>query len=155
MIRMAKTRSPVLLQFAGSHYCEKARWALDYKQCAYTVRNLVPGRHVRSVHRYTSASHLPVLVTAESTIQGSGEIIDYLDKTIAQPALTPTHSADRSVAYEWERYLDANLGIPVRLLFYYHGFREPGFVRRFFLHDAPWWANGYLCLLYTSDAADE
>jgi glutathione S-transferase len=32
-----------LYQFQFSHYCEKARWALDYKGLAYAPKNLLPG----------------------------------------------------------------------------------------------------------------
>ena len=34
-----------LYQFPLSHFCEKARWALDYKSIAYRPVNLLPGFH--------------------------------------------------------------------------------------------------------------
>jgi hypothetical protein len=36
-----------LYQFPFSHYCEKVRWALDYKGIAYRTVNLLPGFHFR------------------------------------------------------------------------------------------------------------
>jgi glutathione S-transferase len=36
-----------LYQFQFSHFCEKARWALDYKDLPYTCKNLLPGLHTR------------------------------------------------------------------------------------------------------------
>jgi glutathione S-transferase len=32
-------------QFYFSHYCEKARWALDYRGASYKSRNLIPRLH--------------------------------------------------------------------------------------------------------------
>ncbi|MGR9114583.1 MAG: glutathione S-transferase N-terminal domain-containing protein [Gammaproteobacteria bacterium] len=38
-----------LYRFPVSHYCEKVRWALDYKQLDFQTKNLLPGqqRHPR------------------------------------------------------------------------------------------------------------
>ena len=36
-----------LYQFACSHLCEKARWALEYKRVAYQPVNLLPGLHLK------------------------------------------------------------------------------------------------------------
>ena len=35
----------VLYQFPLSHYCEKARWLLDFKDLEYSVKNLFPATH--------------------------------------------------------------------------------------------------------------
>ncbi|MCA9686256.1 MAG: glutathione S-transferase N-terminal domain-containing protein, partial [Myxococcales bacterium] len=42
-----------LVQFAFSHYNEKARWALDYKGLAHRRRSLLPGPHVPVVKLLT------------------------------------------------------------------------------------------------------
>ena len=55
----------LLYQFAGSHYCEKARWALDFKGVGYQARNLVPGFHMRTARRIATATMLPILVDDE------------------------------------------------------------------------------------------
>jgi glutathione S-transferase len=36
-----------LYQFRFSHYCIKARWALEHKRIAYRERNLLPGAHIK------------------------------------------------------------------------------------------------------------
>ena len=68
---------PVLYQFPISHYCEKARWALDYKNIDYDLVNLVPGPH-RSVLNKLGATHsfTPVLLAQNKIVQGSESIID-------------------------------------------------------------------------------
>ena len=35
----------ILYQFPLSHFCEKARWMLDYKELEYVAQNLMPGAH--------------------------------------------------------------------------------------------------------------
>ena len=38
-----------LYQFCISHYSEKVRWALDYKDIKYQPVNLLPGQHSRTI----------------------------------------------------------------------------------------------------------
>lgn len=94
-----------LFQFPISHYCGKARWALEYKGIDYRIKNLVPGTSV------------PFRIDDDKPVQGSDAIITYLDKKQSHPPLTPTTTADASMAHEWERYADANVGVPLRLFF--------------------------------------
>jgi len=53
-----------LYQFCCSHFCEKARWALEYKRLAYRPVNLVPGLHLRPVRKLAPKSCVPLLVDA-------------------------------------------------------------------------------------------
>jgi len=138
----------LLYQFAGSHFCEKARWALDHKGLTYESVNLVPGPHLKTARRLAPQTSLPILVDDEHVVQGSAEIIDYLDKKIPQFALTPLHSTDASMARELERYLDRNIGINIRLLFYYHAFKDRAFVSNFLLRDGPWWGRPFFFVAY-------
>jgi len=132
---------PLLYQFAGSHYCEKARWALDYKGLEYRAKNLIPGPHIKSARRIAKKTALPILVDEARVVQGSAEIISYLDKKLPRPALTPTNTEDASMAYEWERYLDRNVGIPLRLLFYHYAFRDRALATEFLLRGTAWWGR--------------
>ena len=49
----------VLYQFPISHFCEKARWALDYKGLDYTTKNLLPGLHVKTTKKLAARSSVP------------------------------------------------------------------------------------------------
>lgn len=51
-----------LYQFTFSHYCEKARWALEYKGIAYQPVNLLPGSHLRTVQKLTPKERPPGVV---------------------------------------------------------------------------------------------
>ncbi len=138
----------LLYQFAGSHFCEKARWALDYKRLDYRIRNLVPGPHRRTATRLAATSSLPILVDGGTAVQGSAAIIDYLERRQPRPPLNPTHSQDASMAVEWERYLDRNLAPQIRQLFYFHAFRNRAYVTDFLLRGAPWWGRVYYGVAY-------
>ena len=67
-----------LLVFPHSHYCEKARWALDYKGLPFQLVPLMPGFHIITVRKHVSQTSVPVLLTDTDAIQGSNEIINYL-----------------------------------------------------------------------------
>lgn len=60
-----------LYQFPISHYCEKIRWALEYKRLPYTKIDLLPGSHVGVVKKIAPKSNVPVLVHDD---MGSSEL---------------------------------------------------------------------------------
>jgi len=71
-----------LYQFQFSHYCEKARWALDYKGISYKPRNLLPGLHVKPARklapetccRSSSMAVLRFRIRRRSSISWTGNI---------------------------------------------------------------------------------
>jgi len=77
---------PQLYVFAISHYCEKARWALDYLAVDYELMYLAPGMHANLLADLGAAgSSLPVLVNDEALIQGSSEIIAWAETVSSNP----------------------------------------------------------------------
>lgn len=72
-------RRSLLLTLAPSHYCERARWALDQQMVAYDEERLAPGAHILRVKRLgVSATSLPLLLLADGSIcQGSDRILDW------------------------------------------------------------------------------
>lgn len=73
-------RRPLLLTLPPSHYCERARWALDLHAIDYTEERLVPGAHVRHVKRLgASSTSLPLLLLGDGSLcQGSDRILDWV-----------------------------------------------------------------------------
>ncbi len=128
-----------LYQFAGSHYCEIARGALDYKKVTYNVTKLIPGPHMKTVNALVKSSQVPLLVGSEKVVQGSAAIISYLDTTTKLPLLKPNDPEARSMAHEWERYLDRNVGVPLRLLFYHEALNDRKLATKFLLTGTAWW----------------
>ncbi len=130
-----------LYQFPISHYCEKARWALEYKGLDYRIKNLVVGPHFRTLRKIAPGTTVPLLIDGDEVVQGSDSIITYLDKKQSHPALTPTTTEDASMAHEWERYADKNVGVPLRLLFYFHLLQNRKLATKALTEDGPWWSG--------------
>lgn len=126
-----------LLQIPISHFCEKARWALDYKAVAYRRVNLLPGPHARAVRKLAPESSVPVLVDGERVIQGSGAIIDYLEIQVPGPALTPAASTLATEAREWELYFDQEIGVHLRRFAYHHLLGDSAMFRDLLAQHAP------------------
>jgi len=57
-----------LYQFGVSHYCEKARWAMDYKGLPYRPRNLLPGPHIKQMRKIAPDIIVPVLESGNTVI---------------------------------------------------------------------------------------
>ncbi len=117
-----------LFQFAISHYCEKARWALDYKGIRYEAINLLPGTHIKTIRQLADKSSVPVLDYDGEIIQGSARIISYLDEHFPDQPLTPTDPELRDQALAWEQRLDDQLGVAVRCYCYHYLLKKPDLV---------------------------
>ncbi len=137
-----------LYQFPFSHFCEKARWALDYKGIAYRTVNLLPGFHARAVRRIAPETSVPVLRDGGTAIQGSAAIIDYLDMNYPAPALTPRDPEAAREAMEWERYFDEEIGVQTRLWFYYHTLPDSRLALGFLLRGAAWYKRPAFLLAF-------
>lgn len=126
-----------LLEFPHSHYCEKARWALEYKGIPYERVAILPGFHLFTVRRYAPKTSVPVLLDSGVNVQGSGEIIDYLDKLHPDRLLTPIDSDIRQHCLTIERSMDDRLGENVRRILYHTLLDYPDFIRYCFTHSMP------------------
>lgn len=137
-----------LYQFYFSHYCEKARWALDYKGIPYAPRNLLPGLHVKPALKLAPQTCLPIIVDGGKAIQDSTAIIDYLDRRYPDHPLTPQEPVRAREALEWEEYLDEEIGVTLRLWFYYHALPDRKRALRFMLDGAPWYGRPVLAMIF-------
>ncbi|MDH3280642.1 MAG: glutathione S-transferase family protein, partial [Gammaproteobacteria bacterium] len=137
-----------LYQFTNSHFCEKARWALDFKGLAYRRKTLVPGPHTAIVKKLAAQSSVPVIVDGDATIQGSTAIISYLDEKYPESPLTPDDPEQAKQAIEWEQHLDAEIGVPLRLWFYYHLLPDRRATTQFLLEGAPWYGHALYAVIF-------
>jgi glutathione S-transferase len=106
----------VLWHLPGSHYNEKARWALDFKRVPHIRRAALPGRHRVIAERLTGGSTLPVLIVDGEAIADSTCIIRTLEQRYPEPALYPADSDECRRALALEEWFDEQLGPAVRLL---------------------------------------
>jgi glutathione S-transferase len=137
-----------LYQFPISHFCEKIRWALDYKGLNYKLVNLLPGFHIKTTKKLAKYSAVPVLTDEDEVIQNSSEIITYLDETYVEKPLTPSNEILRLEAIEWEKYLDTELGPHVRICCYHILLKHPTIVIPYFTNNGPWYGPIIIKLTY-------
>jgi glutathione S-transferase len=133
--------SITLFQFPISHYCEKARWALDFKGLDYQMKNLLPGMHIKIVRQLAHKTSVPVLDHDGVIVQGSSQIISYLDDTFPERKLTPVNPQEAQQALEWERYLDAEVGVHLRRYVYHTLLEHPKVAIPLLTQGGPWWAK--------------
>jgi glutathione S-transferase len=118
---------PVLWQIDISHYAEKVRWALDYKEVDHVRRSPLPGTHIPIALFLTRGAQptIPVLELDGRSVGDSTAIIAALDAKYLDRPLYPATPHDRSRALELEDWFDENLGPHARLLPFYELIQEP------------------------------
>lgn len=137
-----------LLEFPHSHYCEKARWALDYKGIPFQAVAIMPGYHVITVRKYAPDTSVPVLLDDKETVQGSSEIIDYIEQKYPSHSLTPRDADERRACLEIEHTMDVRLGENIRQILYYRLLAYPDFIRYCFTHPMPGYQQWIFSLFY-------
>jgi glutathione S-transferase len=113
---MADAR-PRLITFAASHFCEKARWALDWHGIEYDEIGWPPGLHV-ILGKYYGAKHrtLPIVLDGAEVVQGSGAIIDWTESKTRHRGRSLTPKSNLAEAQEIERRANEIIGPHVRRL---------------------------------------
>lgn len=137
-----------LLEFPHSHYCEKARWALDYKGIPFESVPIMPGLHMITVRRYATHTSVPVLLRDGEAVQGSCQIISYLDEQFPDRSLTPTDPRMKQTCLKMEMAMDDQLGENIRRILYHRLLAYPDFIRHCFTHPMPVYKQWIFSLLY-------
>ena len=137
-----------LLEFAHSHYCEKARWALDYKGVPFQAVPVMPGFHGITVRRYAPDTAVPVLLDGGRVVQGSGAIIDDLEQQHPGQSLTPADARQRTECLEIESDMGEQLGENLRRVLYHWLLAYPDFIRYCFTHPMPAYKRALVALIY-------
>lgn len=106
----------LLHQFSSSHFNEKARWALDYKQVDHERIGYLPGPHIPQIKKLSGQSATPVLQWGEEIIHGSGTIIEYIESKVPEHPLFPNSEDQRQQINDWCQRLDKELGPAVRTI---------------------------------------
>jgi glutathione S-transferase len=105
--------APLLWHIPLSHFNEKVRWALDYKQIPHHRRVLGPDYLIRA-WRATGRGTLPILFLDGRAIGDSTRIIAALEERHPEPPLYPRDAALRARALALEDDLDEQLGPALR-----------------------------------------
>jgi len=111
-----------LVTIPFSHFCEKARWALDHAGVSYDEEGHVPGLHRIAVKRTGSPrTSVPVLVTNERVLADSTDILGYANASAPpEKALFPAAAKARAEVEALENELDEGLGPHIRRVLYFY-----------------------------------
>ena len=137
-----------LYQFPISHYCEKVRWALDYKNIDYRVKNLLPGLHVKKARALTGSAEVPIIKHEKNVISNSSAIISYIDEVFTDKMLTSADNDIRDASLEWERFVDNEIGPNLRVYFYNTLLKHPNILIPIFAHNGPWYGKHVLKFIF-------
>jgi len=124
--------------FTISHYCEKARWALEYLGFDVDIQTLAPGTHVKVAQELgLKRSSVPILKTSNAIVQGSDEIIDWAEEyNTSEKNLGSSSKA----VIDIEQRLDRELGVHIRRWYYSEAILEtPELVKPIFMHNLSAW----------------
>lgn len=125
-----------------SHYCEKARWALERARIPYREERHVQGIHQIAARRAGGGPTVPVLVTPDDVLGESREILDWVDeRTPAEQRLFPAEPAERAEVEKLCARFDEVLGPSGRRLMYVHMLAQPKLMLRFNNEGVPRWED--------------
>jgi glutathione S-transferase len=91
---------------------------------------------MRATRKIAPLSCVPILAGEGIVVQDSTQIIDYLEQTFPDPPLTPEAPDQAKEAIAWEEYLDNEIGVTLRLWFYFHTLPDRRRAMRFLCREA-------------------
>lgn len=129
-----------LITIPISHYCEKARWAMQRAGIPYREERHVQGVHRIVARRAGGGVTVPVLVTPGRTIGESQEILEWVDEHVAPgQRLFPNEPRERVEVERVCARFDGELGPRARRLIYVHMLRDRRLALRFNNEGVPRW----------------
>jgi glutathione S-transferase len=138
-----------LLTIPISHYCEKARWALDRAGIAYEEERHIQGVHQIVARRAGGGTTVPVLLTGDRVLTESAAILRYADDRMApERRLFPHDAAERREVETLGRELDEGLGPDARRLIYAVMFEAKPLMLHFNNQGVPRWEARALTALW-------
>src|SRR5262249_22383914 len=119
-----------------SHYCERARWALDLSGISYREEPHVPLFHRLATSR-AGGRTVPVLVVGSEAIDDSAAIVRWVNQRVPRAGLFPSSPEERQTVIEYERFIEREIGPHVRRWAYGHLLQQYELLRPCFTRDAP------------------
>lgn len=120
-----------LITLGPSHYCEKARWALERSRIPFDEEPHAPALHMLATRRSGGNRTVPVLVTDSGVYADSTDVLELADRH-SSGALYGA-GEQRRLARELEEYFDEKLGPHTRRLVYFHIIDDTRLMMRLFL----------------------
>ncbi len=123
----------LLITIPFSHYCEKARWALDYSGLEYREEGHPPLLHYRATFPRGAGRTVPVLVAEGKVYADSTPIVELANALATRDRkLIPADNALRAEVLAFEDEFDRVLGPAVRRVAYFYLLQEPAVCERLF-----------------------
>ncbi len=139
----------VLITIPISHFCEKARWALDRAGVDYEERAHLQILHWAAVKRAGGGRTAPVLRCGETVLSESSDILAFADERApAERRLYPDDAAQAAEVRALERDFDDRLGPHGRLWMYEHMRGQRKLVKRYAATGVPRWQRMGLPVAY-------
>ena len=149
----ARHEPPVLITIPISHYCEKARWALDRAGVAYQEQAHLQLIHRLAVRRAGGGTTVPVLVCGDRVLGESADIVDAADaEAPPERRLYPDDPAAAAEIRELERDFDENLGPHGRRWMYHEIRGRRDLALAYACTGVPAWQRLSLQLIYPAAA---
>ncbi|MFO0550284.1 MAG: glutathione S-transferase family protein [Polyangiaceae bacterium] len=123
---------PLLVTISFSHFCDKARWALDLAQIEYREAAHLPAFHLVPVKRAGGRRTTPTLVTDERVLTDSSDILAWVDHTRPDLGLYGRSDDERREILELEDLFDEKLGPHARRWAYHHLLPDRAFAMAMF-----------------------
>ncbi|KNC79465.1 hypothetical protein SARC_08141 [Sphaeroforma arctica JP610] len=120
-----KPDKPLLVTISVSHFCERARWALDLSPLwdDYMEDSHAPGMHMPQTNRLTdfqnTSTPMMKLPGTNQLIEGSDEILKYLAETYPECGFLYPHGHEIEIL-EWEHLFADTIGVLDRKWAYTH-----------------------------------
>lgn len=103
-----------LYQFEASHYSEKVRLVLDYKQLPYTKIEVNPGVGQIDLFRLSGQLQVPVLKDGSEIVPDSTAIALYLDRKYPERPVIPSDPRQKGLCLMMEAWADESIGLNAR-----------------------------------------
>jgi glutathione S-transferase len=138
-----------LITVSASHYCEKARWALDRRGVPYREEAHVPLLSWVATFGSGGRRTVPVLVTASGVLSDSTDIAAYADRVgSAGDRLVPDDADLAEEVRDLEDLFDEKLGPATRRLGYHMLLRDREALLRLWTASAPSVERGLARVMY-------
>lgn len=110
-----------LLTFAPSHFSEKARWALDRTELAYTEERYTPLLHRFALRRVGAGNSVPALVLPGRVLKDSPSIVRFADEHLPpERRLYPDEPELRKLVEDYEHKVGKEIGLSVPRWAYFY-----------------------------------
>ncbi len=139
---------PRLITIPISHYCEKARWALELAEIEYVESAHLQLLHYWPAWRAGGGRTVPVLVTRDEVLTESSDILHWANQRLpAEKSLYPKDPALCAEVEQLEQRFDDQLGPDGRLWMYSELLDESVIFTDYGCTGVPGWQRAALPLL--------